>query len=160
MSAGERKDYSRGMLSHQCTDAKEAIASAIVAIAQRLSNQIESFAKVADARCEAPVEKTWIYVRIRYLFSSHQSELASAKDLEESKSSGDKRIFHPKRRKVRVRIPKCNSPAIILLKRQRSTGLGRAGAIDCLRRCIVISGRRPGLGAMIGWVVDDIFVVG
>ena len=127
---------------------KNPSSAAIVAIAQRLSNQIESFAKV-DANRQS---KRYGYVRIRrYLFSWHESEQRRPS---QTKSSSDKVIFRRNRKRFGFGFG-FNSPAIILLKRQRSTGLGRAGAMDCLRRCIVISGRRPG-GAMVGCVLDDV----
>ena len=143
MSASERKEeFTRHVFSSMCEHKRNHCIGHCFAIAQRLSNQIESFAKVADANRQSR----------RYICDAHTIFFLVASERActgQGRRRIEEHIVYPSNRKVRVRIPMRNSPAIILLKRQRSTGLGRAGAIDCLRRCIVISGRRPGLGVMI-----------
>ena len=142
----KRREDARGILPYRCSNTKEGN---IGHCCNCSTNQIESYANV-DANRQS---KRYGYVRIRYLFSSHEREQRRRRNQTKSQGVQVENYSSKQTRECSGSDSDFNSPAIILLKRQRSTGLGRAGAMDCLRRCIVISGRRPGLGAMVG-VVD------
>ena len=145
----KRRGDTRGISSHRCENTKEAN------IGHRCNcpmNRIKSnLLPKVDAN-----RQTNRYMRIIYLFMGEQRSVDQAsRRLEDI---GREAYSFTCSRKVFGFGFQCNLPAMILLKRQRSTGLGRAGAIDCLRRCIVISGSRPG-GDMIACCFDDVCVL-
>jgi hypothetical protein len=110
-----------------------------------------------ECRREPPVEKTWSLGKDRHMSvvsarnktGKQQSTtmVRDTRDEDDNKPKG--KMVHPAQGSDSGSNWREFLPAMILLKRQRSTGLGSDGAIDCFRRCIVISGRRAGRGAMV-----------
>ena len=143
--------WGNGILPYRCSNTKESLIGGHCCNCSKI---IESNRIFCQSRCEPPVEDMDMCAYDDIFSHGMRASLHRPSKSKSQRAKVEKQSSK-QTRKGSGSDSDFNSPAIILLKRQRSTGLGRAGAMDCLRRCIVISGRRPG-GAMVGCVLDDV----